>query len=237
MGESPTAGNEQDTSRDIAAPSGWVTTQQAARALGISPRTVRWHIEQGNLEAQSDGEGVRRTWYVSIDSLQVFRNTRQVAARSPRNNPMFDEHAVIATESIGNPIRELADRLVEEAAKAAEYRVRLELTDRTQSTLEAELATERARREQAERRVAELEEQLQALPEPVESPETSSEEEYDTAAAAPYIRRWPSEWPGQDPQPEPRESSAAASDAPGSVGSTLHQEPLQRSWWQRLFGG
>jgi excisionase family DNA binding protein len=43
--------------------SGWVSTQQVARALGISARTVRWHIERGNLEAKPEGEGVEHTWW------------------------------------------------------------------------------------------------------------------------------------------------------------------------------
>ena len=122
----------------IEAPSGWVGTQQAARTLGVSPRTVRWHIEQGNLVAKLKGEGVRRGWLVSIDSLQAFRQTRQVATDSAQTNRTSAEGADTAAESLGNPIRELADRLAEEAARAAEYRVRLELTEQAQSSLEEE---------------------------------------------------------------------------------------------------
>jgi hypothetical protein len=63
---------------------------------------------------------------------------------------------------VGNPIRELADRLAEEAARAAEYRVRLELTEQAQSSLEEELAAERVRREQAELERDELRRMLEA---------------------------------------------------------------------------
>jgi hypothetical protein len=56
-----------------------------------------------------------------------------------------------AAESPGSAIRELADRLVAEARRAQAARVRLELSERAQSTLEAELAEERRRREVAER--------------------------------------------------------------------------------------
>jgi hypothetical protein len=136
---------------DSPTPSGWVTTQQAARALDISPRTVRWHIEQGNLKAKPEGEGVKRTWLVSIDSLQAFRDARQTAAPLPRDYRASAESADIAAESPGNAIRELADRLVEEAARASEFRVRLEISEKAQSTLEEELAGERRRREAAER--------------------------------------------------------------------------------------
>ena len=125
-------GEGADNARDIDAPSGWVSTQQAARALGISPRTVRWHIDKGNLEAKPEGEGVKRTWFVSIDSHQAFKDTRKSAAETARTDRAYDERAGIAPDTPSNAIRELADRLAEEAARAAEYRVRLELTEKAQ---------------------------------------------------------------------------------------------------------
>ena len=75
----------------------------------------------------------------------------------------------------GNAIRELADRLVEEAARASEYRVRLELSEKAQSTLEEQLVEERRRREEAESAREDLRRELQALREARESPETTEE--------------------------------------------------------------
>ena len=144
--------------------SGWVTTQQAARALGISARTVRWHIERGNLEAKPEGEGVERAWRVSIDSLQAFRDSRQAAAPAPRGSRVPEVSADTAAERPGNAVRELADRLVEEARRAEAARVRLELAERAQSTLEAELSEERRRREAAEQERDELRRRLEAPP-------------------------------------------------------------------------
>jgi hypothetical protein len=164
-----------DTSHEVSALSGWVTTKQAARSLGISPRTVRWHIEQGNILAEPQGEGVQRTWLVSIDSLQAFRHARQAAADLPVSNRTDTEDAAIAADMTGNPIRELADRLAEEAARAAEYRVRLELTEQAQSTLESQLAAERQRREEAERERDELRLRLETPPKPRDAPETAAE--------------------------------------------------------------
>jgi hypothetical protein len=83
VGEDLSHGNIAATGHEVPASSGWVSTQQAARALGISPRTVRWHIEQGNLEANLEGGGAKRTWLVSIDSLQAFREARQAAGELP----------------------------------------------------------------------------------------------------------------------------------------------------------
>jgi hypothetical protein len=154
-------GEGTDDIREPTAPSGWVTTTVAAKSLGVSPRTVRWHIERRNLEAKAEGEGVRRSWLVSIDSLQALRDSRQHAAQSPGGYRAEAEGAGIAADSPGNAIRELADRLVEEASRASEFRVRLELSERAESTLREELETERSRREAAERRAADLERQLQ----------------------------------------------------------------------------
>ena len=213
VGEEAVRGNQTDSSHGIEAPSGWVGTQQAARSLGVSPRTVRWHIEHGNLVAKPEGEGVRRTWLVSIDSLQAFRDARQSAGNLPRTDRAAVRDAHIAAEGFGNPIRELADRLAEEAARAAEYRVRLELTEQAQTSLEEELATERRRREEAERerdelrelRERELRQGVEVPSEPQEATEKGSEEttkgEEVTEAA-------------QEPQ-KPSE---------------------RRSWWRAFFG-
>jgi hypothetical protein len=162
VGEDHTRGNTAASSRESAASSGWVTTQVAAKSLGISPRTVRWHIEHGNLVAKPEGEGVRRSWLVSIDSVQAFRDSRQRQGQLPGRNRVEPGDADIAAESSGNAIRELADRLVEEAARASEYRVRLELSEKAQSTLEEQLAEERRLREKAEQEREDFRQQLAA---------------------------------------------------------------------------
>ena len=207
--ENLSRGADAATSREVSAPSGWVSTQQAARALNLSPRTVRWHIEQGNLEAKPEGEGVKRTWLVSIDSLQAFRDARQAAGEQPRDHRVLHGGADIAAESPGSAIRELVERLAEEAARAAEFRVRLELTEQAQSTLQAELEEERRRRVEAERardRLRRALEGRQVTPsEPSESPGTVANEQ---------------------------QGRGAIPDAGGP------QEPAQpRAWWRRMFGG
>src|SRR5919107_5846339 len=175
MGEDHTRGNDAAPNRENAAPSGWVTTQVAARSLGISPRTVRWHIEHDNLKAKPEGEGVRRSWLVSIDSVQAFRDARHRQGQLPRGNRAEPGVADVAAESSGNAIRELADRLVEEAARASEFRVRLEIAETAESTLREELAEERRGREEAERARADLRQQIDALREAREAPQTVEE--------------------------------------------------------------
>jgi len=175
MDADTTHGDDAATNRETAATSGWVTTSVAAKSLDVSPRTVRWHIERGNLEAKAEGEGVRRSWLVSIDSLQALRDSRQSAAPSPGGFRATPESADVAADSPGNAIRELADRLVEEASRASEFRVRLELSEKAESTLREELAEERRRREEAERGREDLRRELQALRQATEAPETVEE--------------------------------------------------------------
>jgi helix-turn-helix protein len=204
--EQPEAAAVDDLSRDdnaasdreVSAPSGWVSTQQAARALNISPRTVRWHIEQGNLEARPEGEGVKRHWLVSIDSLQAFRDMRQAAGEQPRGDRASSTGADIAADSAGSAIRELADRLVEEAARASEFRVRLELTEQAASSVREELAEERRRREAAERERDDLRRELDTWRRLEESAEATAHEIHD---------RFAEERSGEEPpaSPEPRE--------------------------------
>ena len=175
MGEDLSRGDNAAVLHSAAAPSGRITTQQAARALGISPRTVRWHIEHGNLEAVPEGKGVQRTWLISIDSLQAFRDARQTAGDLPGDNRTLLDGADIAASPSGSPIRELADRLAEEAAKAAEYRVRLALTEPAPSTLREELTEARRRREEAERERDELRRRLEGRQEPTGGRESTAE--------------------------------------------------------------
>ena len=186
--EEPTRGEAAAAAREVTAPSGWVSTQQAAKALGITPRTVRWHIEQGNLEAKPEGEGVKRSWNVSIDSLQAFRDSRRTTREMPRPDRTPTDTPDVAAESLGNAVRELANRLAEEAARAAEYRVRLELTERAQSTMREELEAERRRREAAERERDDLRRRLEARREaprgPRESPVPSGPSDTHTEPGA-----------------------------------------------------
>jgi hypothetical protein len=221
--------------------SGWVSTQQAAKALGISPRTVRWHIEQGNLEAKPEGEGVKRHWLVSIDSLQAFRDSRRSAGSMPRDNRAPAEDVVVAAEGSGEAIRVLAERLEDAAARAAEYRVRLELSERTQSTLEADLAEERRRREAAERVRDELRRRLEA---PREKPQEARESPAsrgprdDTLTAAPPLG--PREPRGVTQSaadalrvPDPRPPSAGPRPSPRRLSLA---GKVRAQLWRRVFG-
>ena len=137
----------------------------AAKAVRVSPRTVRRYIDQGKLEAKPQGEGVRREWLVSVDSLHALRASRPIEGDVPEEVRSIDY-----ADSIADVLREMSARLESRAEEAAELRIRLELTERAQSTLEderrqtaQELEEERRRREEAERQREDLRRELEAL--------------------------------------------------------------------------
>ena len=119
---------EQETDRNR---SGWTTTQAAARALGVTSRTIRMYIERGELEGMLDTGTEKRIWLVSIDSLNTLRAKRGTGGIVPDESPEL-------AESVPEAMRDLAVRLENRAAEAAELRTRLELTEQTQSTIEEE---------------------------------------------------------------------------------------------------
>jgi chromosome segregation ATPase len=161
MSEDSTRGNLPDEVTDVRGESGWVTTRVAAEALGVDPRTVRTYIRQGDLAAKIDGEGVEKTYFVSVDSVYSLRNrrgpprktrsrTRDISARLTHNA----EYA----EEITEMVRDLTAQLLRSTSEAADLRARLELTERTESSLredrerlleDLERERERAAQEQA----------------------------------------------------------------------------------------
>jgi hypothetical protein len=201
-------GHSRTTNADTSGESGWVTTDVAARAIRVSPRTIRRYIEQDKLKAKPQGEGVRREYLVSVDSLHALRATRPPSVVVPEED-RETEHA----DSIADVLRDMSASLVARAEEAAELRVRLQLTEQAQSTIEErsrraeeELADERRRREAAEREREDLRRELEALREARESPEG----------------------------PGPAEETPA----PASAGpQTTPEVPERQSWWRRVFGG
>jgi helix-turn-helix protein len=173
MGEDAERGQSRTPSADLSGESGWVTTDVAARAIRVSPRTIRRYIERDELEAKPQGEGVRREWLVSVDSLHALRATRTSGAAVSEA-----DRGIEPADSVADVLREMSASLVSKAEEAAELRVRLQLTEQAQSTTEEarrraeeELAEERRRREEAERRAEDLERRLRDRQEPPQAAE------------------------------------------------------------------
>jgi small-conductance mechanosensitive channel len=203
---SETSANPAGDVREEASGSGWTTTKQAAKVLGVSRRSVQGYVRRGLLEAQEQGQGVNKTFLVSIDSLNALHDRRRhetsEAAKFAEASAEAAETANQHTDT-GEALRHAIERVEARTAEATEFRIRLELTEQAQSTLQEELIEERRRREEAERERDELRRELFALTEARESPQTVEEE------------------------PDRAESRSATGGA---------QEGAQRPWWRRIFG-
>ena len=189
--------------------SGWVTTKQAAKRLGVSRRSVQGYVGRGLLEAREEGEGVNRRFLISIDSLNFLVDRRRREADEAANfadtSPEV-ANAVTAFANTGEELRHLIERLEARTAEATELRIRLELTERAQSTLAEELAEANRRREEAELELAELRRRVDAS-EPSEAPQVAAEE---------------------PERAEPRSATEATQEGA--------EQPRRRSWWREFFG-
>jgi regulator of replication initiation timing len=158
-----------DNEGQSASKSGWTTTDQSARALGVSPRTVRRLIDRGELEGRKVTEGIVESWEVSIDSLYALRNKRisegqvrqDVLRKSAQSQPATDIPAAY--------VQDLTDRLLRLSSEVGELRGRLELTVRAESTLQeerdrlvGELEREREERREAREEAEKLRTELEA---------------------------------------------------------------------------
>ncbi len=109
------------------------------------------YIRRGLLDGRAEGEGVKRTWLVSVDSINALRAERIAEDGGER---FRDGSAEALAESIGEAVQNLSTKLAEESAKAARLEERLAITERAQSTVEEEA---RDLRKENERLRSELE--------------------------------------------------------------------------------
>jgi hypothetical protein len=147
--------------------SGWVNTDVAAEALGVSARSVRNYILDGALVARKEKEGINERYVVSVDSLHSLRDRRKqegkLQARGRRASSRSEATGKEAAEMVRNTavdmLRETLTSLEMHMAQNADLRVRLELTERAESTLREELERERQERHEAQTRAGSLEQE------------------------------------------------------------------------------
>ena len=148
--------------------SGWVNTDVAAEALGVSSRTVRNYILNGDLVGRKEKEGINERYVVSVDSLYALRDRRKQEGKLSGKVRRTARRAEGTTEGSTELVRETAVDMLRETlaslethiAQNAELRARLELTERAESTLREELERERGQRDSDMQR--ERSERLQA---------------------------------------------------------------------------
>jgi septal ring factor EnvC (AmiA/AmiB activator) len=134
--------------------SGWVNTDVAAEALGVSSRSVRNYILNGDLVARKEKEGINERYVVSVDSLYALRDRRKQQGKLQRNFRQASRRTEHTSGSMTEIVRETAADMLRETlaslethiAQNAELRARLELTEKAESTLRAELEREREQR-------------------------------------------------------------------------------------------
>ncbi len=163
--------NERKNEGSTEGSSGWVNTNVAAEALGVSARSVRNYIFDGALVARKEKEGINERYFVSVDSLHALRDRRKqegkIQARSRRASRQSEAAAEVAAEDAAEEVRKTAVDMLRETltslemhmAHNAELQARLELTERAQSTLREELEHERQDRLEAQGRAGSLEQE------------------------------------------------------------------------------
>jgi len=159
--------------------SGWTTTDTSARALGVSPRTVRRFIEQGELEGRKITEGIVEAWEVSIDSLYTLRDKRQSEGQVRRNVPRTSVQSRGSADVSADPmayIQSLTDRLLQLTAEVEQLRARLQITERAESTEREQAERERAERLEAQERAERLRREAEEARERAEELEASRQE-------------------------------------------------------------
>ena len=175
---SEVSANTSGEVRNETSRSGWTTTKQAAKVLGVSRRSVQGYVRRGLLEAQEQGQGVNKTFLVSIDSLNALHDRRRHEASE---SAKFAEGSAGEAETAnqhtdtGEALRHAIERVEARTAEATELRIRLELTEQAQSTLHEELFEERRRREEAERERDALRRRLESREAP-EAPTYATEQ-------------------------------------------------------------
>jgi len=129
-------------------------------------------------------------------------------------------------EGIVEAMQNLAERLADESARAAEYRTRLELTELTESSLREDLERVREGRQRHQEEADRLREELGAERVRREQAEKDRDELASRRAElepAPEVR-----------EGDPETLASANTEEGQGVEAPLRQE--HRPWWRRWFG-
>lgn len=151
--------------------SGWVNTDVAAEALGVSSRSVRNYILNGDLVGRKEKEGISERYVVSVDSLYALRDRRKQQGKllgnrrraSSRSKGSSEGSTELVRGTAVDMLRETLANLETHIAQNAELRARLELAERAESSLREELERERSERLEAQERAERLEQERARL--------------------------------------------------------------------------
>jgi excisionase family DNA binding protein len=125
------------------------TTQEAARILGITERTIRRRLERGDLKGRRDPATGR--WWVSARAVTAAMEDHQ-----PEGSASLEPPGAAASEEVAH----LRARIEDLQRQLGRLEGHLELAERTESTLRKDL--ERERRQRLEEVQRERDERLEA---------------------------------------------------------------------------
>jgi excisionase family DNA binding protein len=118
------------------------TTQEAARILGITERTIRRRLERGDLKGRRDPATGR--WWVSARAVTAAMEDHQ-----PEGSASLEPPGAAASEEVAH----LRARIEDLQRQLGRLEGHLELAERTESTLRKDLERERRQRlEEVQRR-------------------------------------------------------------------------------------
>jgi chromosome segregation ATPase len=150
------SGTEPDT--EHGAERVWLPVAEAARALGVTEQAIRRRMGRGTLETRRevDGNRVRTLVAVAVTNPRAERSTEPVA------NPVAEPDQTVT--ELREQVARLEERLAAAAALESELRrqaeeIRAAFRERI-AELKADLERERRRAEEAERRQAERDRQI-----------------------------------------------------------------------------
>jgi chromosome segregation ATPase len=133
------------------------TAPQAAKILDVSERRVRQLVAEGKLEGDRDAEGIMRLSQRSVNEERKLRRTKTKAAGARK--------ASTRRSGTGSGGSVDVDQIAEKVATAVGTRLegQLEITRQAESLIRQELDEERARRMEAESKLAAAEQQATEL--------------------------------------------------------------------------
>ena len=123
--------------------SGWVHTDVAAEALGVSARSVRNYILNGDLVARKEKEGINERYVVSVDSLYALRDRRKQEGKMRGNLRDASRRSEGSTEGTAEAVKEIAVDMLRETLASLETHIAHKAELRAESTLREELERER----------------------------------------------------------------------------------------------
>src|SRR5215203_4451304 len=106
--------NQRKNGGSVEGSSGWVNTDVAAEALGVSARSVRNYILHGSLVARKEKEGINERYVVSVDSLHALRDRRKQQGKIKANRRRASRQSEATAEGAAEMVRETAVDMLRE---------------------------------------------------------------------------------------------------------------------------